>query len=249
MKIKKQRYKVTFIVAALILVAAITGCTTDAEQVQPEAVATDVVEEAEEISEEAQDYIDQARDTLATALDEDRELIELESVTEPPNEDSPYIIRLTIDDKTYEFHGRNNEVLPVSELAEELSETADPSVHTEADLVSLLEDAGADVALSTEQIVAADILSIPGHIIFVNGEELQLYIYDTADDAITDAERISPDASEIVPETVGDAAPTIVDWDGQPNFYRWDNILVLYVGEDGRMLNLLETIFGEPFAG
>ncbi len=134
-------------------------------------------------------------------------------------------------------------------MVEEVSQETDPTVHTEADLVSLLEDAGANVALSTEQIVAVDILSIPGHIIFVDGEELQLYIYDTADAAMADAERISPDASEIAPEAVGDDTPTIVDWDGQPHFYRWDNMIVLYVGENSEMLNRLETLLGEPIAG
>lgn len=123
------------------------------------------------------------------------------------------------------------------------------AVHSEFDLVTMLEDAGAEVALSTEPITAADILSIPGNIIFANGAELQLYIYDTAEAAMSDAERISADGLEVAPAEVGNAEPSVIEWDGPPHFYRWDNIIVLYVGEDSDMLNLLSQLLGEPFAG
>lgn len=134
---------------------------------------------------------------------------------------------------------------------EEHDESAVPEMNarTEADLVAALEDAGAQVRLSTEPIVAEDVLSIPGNIIYVNGEDLQVYVYDNAEDATTDAARISPDGSEIAPAEVGDATPSIVDWNGSPHFYQWDNILILYVGDNADMLNLLTETIGETFAG
>jgi hypothetical protein len=106
--------------------------------------------------------------------------------------------------------------------------------HTEADLVFRLEDEGAQVRLSTEPVPALDILAIPGNIIFVNGEELQVYVYDTAEAA-------SAAAAEISTETM--------DVDGQPHFYQWDNILILYLGENEELLTLLNETIGEPFAG
>jgi hypothetical protein len=70
------------------------------------------------------------------------------------------------------------------------------AVHTEADLVFRLEEAGAEVALNTEPVPAADILAVPGHIINVNGEQLQLFVYADTAAATADADRISADGYE-----------------------------------------------------
>jgi hypothetical protein len=132
---------------------------------------------------------------------------------------------------------------------EDVMDVPEIGVHTEADLVFALEDAGAQVRLSTEPIAALDILSIPGSTIFVNGEELQVYVYDNTEDAMTDAARISADGSEIAAAEEGNTAPNIVNWTGSPHFFQWDNILILYVGENSDIVTLLTQTVGDPFAG
>jgi hypothetical protein len=123
------------------------------------------------------------------------------------------------------------------------------ATHTEADLVFSLEEAGAQVALNTEPVPAADILTVSGHVINVNGEQLQLFIYEDATAAEADAERISADGYEIAPTRDGEEGPAIIDWPSPPHFYLWDNIIILYVGEDSEILTLLSELLGQPFAG
>jgi hypothetical protein len=54
---------------------------------------------------------------------------------------------------------------------------------------------------------------------------------------------------KIDPAEGGDAGPSIVNWISQPHFYQWDNLNILYVGEDSDILTLLSQVLGEPFAG
>jgi hypothetical protein len=66
---------------------------------------------------------------------------------------------------------------------------------------------------------------------------------------MTDAARISADGSEIAAAEEGNAAPNIVNWTGSPHFFQWDNILILYVGENSDIVTLLTQTVGDPFAG
>lgn len=348
-----------------LLLAACTGAETE-----PALTPADI--EAEEIPAIAQTYIEMSQAALAEQLNVAPEAISLESITEPPALDGTFLIRLTVDGQVYEFHGRDDEVLLVSDplptapageadyiyntalvdsatllvdepdpaavhvvvngnlrngcealhetavtmagettiavkistrqptnmmctealvpfthtvsLAEQLAtlpageyevvvndsvsiplnwsgselvpqptdegldidEPMDTAVYSSADLVSKLEAAGATVRLSTEPEPAAEIFSVPGQFINVGSERIQLYVYDDAQAASLDASRVSPSGQEISAE---DGSVMMVEWAGTPHFYRYGNLLVLYVGEDNDTLALLETVLGAPFAG
>lgn len=110
------------------------------------------------------------------------------------------------------------------------------------DLNSLMEAlrfAGAQVELgeTIEQVFFA----VKGQIIKVNGQDVQVFVYESEEAMETDAAQISPDGG-----TVG---TSMITWVATPHFFKSGRVLVLYVGDDAALLNLLKGIFGEQFAG
>ncbi|HJP29093.1 MAG TPA: protease complex subunit PrcB family protein [Candidatus Latescibacteria bacterium] len=79
------------------------------------------------------------------------------------------------------------------------------------------------------------------HLITVNGQDVRLYAYDTVDELIADARKISPDAGML------DGTP--VRWMEAPRFYARSTFIALYVGVDTEIIEALQVIFGAPFAG
>lgn len=75
----------------------------------------------------------------------------------------------------------------------------------------------------------------------VNSEDVQVFEYSDENAANQEAASISPDGS-----TVG---TTMVSWVGPPHFFRARKIIVLYIGEDQAVINLLEGSLGKQFAG
>jgi Tol biopolymer transport system component len=102
-----------------------------------------------------------------------------------------------------------------------------------------LSEAGADVAL--EGSIDQPFFSAPGQIISVNGEPVQVFEYNDPALAEEDAGQVAPDSSSI-----GTSMPT---WTDPPHFFRTEQLIVLYLGEDPGVLELLESILGPQFAG
>jgi hypothetical protein len=102
-KFLKSKIGISLWLLATILIAA--ACSTGLKPAN--APAND---EAIQIPEETQFYIDKSREALAEKLEIDPEQIELESIIEPDTGDGTYIIKLVIDGKTYEYHGRGGEI-------------------------------------------------------------------------------------------------------------------------------------------
>jgi hypothetical protein len=75
----------------------------------------------------------------------------------------------------------------------------------------------------------------------VGGDDVHVFQYPTADEAIREAAHISPAGSPI--------ATTQVTWMSPPRFYRKDRLIVLYVGTDPAVARALEGLLGRPFAG
>lgn len=83
--------------------------------------------------------------------------------------------------------------------------------------------------------------SVPGQVITVNGESVQVFEYADAAQADDEASQVAPDGSSI--------GTTMATWIGPPHFYRAGRLIVLYVGEDQPIMELLETVLGSQFAG
>ena len=97
--------------------------------------------------------------------------------------------------------------------------------------------AGATAAGDVEQ----PFFSIKGAMIKVHDEDVQVFQYANAAAADAEATPISRDGM-----TVGTRK---IFWVGPPHFFKKDKLLVLYVGDNAKVLETLEAVLGKQFAG
>lgn len=108
-----------------------------------------------------------------------------------------------------------------------------------AGLVASLQAQGATVEPVGD--LTQPFFSVDGRVLRVNGHDVQVFDYPNAGAAASEAAQVLSDGSVI--------GTTMVDWVAPPHFYRSGKLLVIYVGEDAEILNSLEQILGEQFAG
>ncbi len=126
------------------------------------------------------------------------------------------------------------------------SKATAPAVTTEplamedkASLISALEASGATV--ETSEPVSQAFFSPEGSIIKVNGADVQVFEYESVDAMESEASQVAPDGGSI--------GTTMVSWMDTPHFYKTGRIIVLYVGSDKVVLDLLGKALGPQFAG
>jgi hypothetical protein len=100
------------------------------------------------------------------------------------------------------------------------------------EVMRVLRTAGVTVDLG-DPIEAADFSTVPGQILFIDGEEVEIYTY-------TSAEELEADASRLARQD---------DPEGEPDFYKLGNMLVRYIGENTLVRDLLEDVLGAQAAG
>ena len=98
----------------------------------------------------------------------------------------------------------------------------------------------ATVAVTKEK-VSQPFFSAPGRIFTVNGEALQVFEYATPSAVDVDASRVSADGT-----TIGTSKPT---WMATPHFFKSGKLIVLYVGGNQTIVDLLRKTLGNQFAG
>jgi hypothetical protein len=89
--------------------------------------------------------------------------------------------------------------------------------------------------------VSQPFFSVEGRALTVNGENVQVFQYRTAEAAAKEAGRISPDGSG--------TGTSMVSWVGTPHFFRGGKLIVLYVGDDPNVLGALRAHLGAQYAG
>lgn len=89
--------------------------------------------------------------------------------------------------------------------------------------------------------ISQPFFSVKGFVVKVNGEEVQAFEYLNATVADSEAELVSPDGAS--------AGTSIITWVATPHFYKEERLIVLYVGDNEALINILETILGPQFAG
>ncbi|MGI9067981.1 MAG: hypothetical protein ACR2HX_16465 [Pyrinomonadaceae bacterium] len=99
---------------------------------------------------------------------------------------------------------------------------------------------GATVALTKEK-VRQPFFSMAGRIININGEPVQAFEYATPSAAAADASRVSDDGN-----TIGTSKPT---WMATPHFFKSGKVMVLYLGRNQTIVDLLRTVLSNQFAG
>ena len=84
-------------------------------------------------------------------------------------------------------------------------------------------------------------LSVTGKMIKVHGEDVQVFQFANAAAAEAEAAPISRDGMSV--------GTRKIFWVGPPHFYKQGRLLVLYVGNNDKLLKTLEAVLGQQFAG
>lgn len=121
-----------------------------------------------------------------------------------------------------------------------IAPSAPAAVYTALDLQADLTAQGAQVSALPNPI-AKPYLSVPGKVVQVNGQPVQVFEY--ADLAVLDADvaSLAPNASSI------NGVPLV--WSAAPNFWRKGGLLALAVSNDRALVELISSVLGPPFAG
>ena len=83
--------------------------------------------------------------------------------------------------------------------------------------------------------------SITGTMIKVYGEDVQVFAYADAAAADAAAAPISPDGMAV--------GTRKIFWVGAPHFFKQGRLLILYVGDNEKVLGALAVVLGRQFAG
>ena len=106
-------------------------------------------------------------------------------------------------------------------------------------LVSALQSAGASVTEGDS--ITQPFFDVAGKFLTVNGNRVEVFEYADPGEAQAEAAKVAPDG--------GSVGTTSIMWVAPPHFYLSDTLLVLYVGNDGAVIDLLQSVLGPQFAG
>ena len=120
-----------------------------------------------------------------------------------------------------------------------IASTESPVVEDQTTLIAALKAAGATVEVGDS--ITQDFFRPEGHIIKVNGADVQVFEYESADAMENEASQVAPDGGSI--------GTSMVSWMDAPHFYKTGRIIALYVGSDQTILDLLNMVLGAQFAG
>lgn len=119
----------------------------------------------------------------------------------------------------------------------------DSTEATEA-LIGALKEQGATVVRMEQMSRESHCLSVGALRLAVNGENVYVFEYATADAANRDASTVSSDGGTID----GTDRACAFFWIGPPRFYKKDRLIVLYVGTNEDLIRTLDGLLGRPFA-
>lgn len=109
-------------------------------------------------------------------------------------------------------------------------------IETYAEFFAALQATDADVEATGQ--VQQPFFPVAGQAIRVDGAEVQ--VFEFQDEATRRA------VSDPIIATGELAGPTVVEWVGQPNFWAEGRLIVLYIGEDMALIDLISDILGTP---
>jgi hypothetical protein len=89
--------------------------------------------------------------------------------------------------------------------------------------------------------VSQPFFSVKGQGINVNGENVQVFFYESPGVAEAEAKLVSPDG--------GSVGTNMMSWMAPPHFYRKGELIALYVGREQAVVDALVAVLGPQFAG
>ena len=98
---------------------------------------------------------------------------------------------------------------------------------------------------------SADFFAPQGQLLTVNGERVETFEFASAEEADVVAEGASPSGDSIlrVDAETGLGVAISVLWEMPPHFYKAGKLIVLYVGCNSDVINVLQETMGPQFAG
>ena len=115
----------------------------------------------------------------------------------------------------------------------------DGGVEDQTSLIEALRAGGAEVELG--DAIEQTFFNVTGQIIKINNQDVQVFEYESAEKMEADANQVASDGGSI--------GTSMVTWIEPPHFFKSGRVLVLYVGQDQAMIDLLKGALGEQFAG
>lgn len=137
---------------------------------------------------------------------------------------------------------------PTPTLTPTPTPTPTPTVTDYISLIDNLREAGATV-VDTGGVIQQPCFSVDGKAITVNGSYVQVFEYEDSAAADTEAALISPDGFSIKHTFNNNGQICGYGWIASPHFYKASNLILLYVGENQAVIDVLETVLGPKFAG
>lgn len=122
---------------------------------------------------------------------------------------------------------------------------ATTNVHDTGSLISTLRQSGLQVSQDEYTTLRQPFLSVPGHLLLVNGQRVESYDYSSASAVKTDAGHIAKDACLVTTPH----GQVMMDWPGPPHVFSKGNVIVLYAGTDATILKALKSALGPQIAG
>jgi len=115
-------------------------------------------------------------------------------------------------------------------------------VHDVASLQAHLRAQGARAELAGA--VKHPFFVVAGQIMVVNGQDIEVFQYADAKALAADTRNVGPDGC------IGTVGGGMLDaWVAPPHFYKSEGVMVIYLGSDAKMLQLLTSVMGKQFAG
>ena len=108
-------------------------------------------------------------------------------------------------------------------------------------LVDAIKSRGVLVEYVDEIAAESSSFSVSTKVISVGGADVQVFEFASESDAKTASLTVSKDGIEI--------GTSIIRWIDTPHFYTNGKLIVLYVGQNPEIVNLLESFLGKQFAG
>jgi hypothetical protein len=106
-------------------------------------------------------------------------------------------------------------------------------------LVEKLESSGASINIG--ESISQPFFTPQGQIVNLNGEDVQIFEYESGEEASNEAKLVSTDGSSI--------GTSMFTWIDTPHFYQSGSIIVIYIGNNPQVIGTLTELLGTQFAG
>ncbi len=118
-------------------------------------------------------------------------------------------------------------------------EQFDGKVSDYQSLIAAIQSRG--LLVEQKETIDDSAFAVPTKVISVAGMDIQVYEFESESDTDAAKQIISPDGTEI--------GLSVIRWIDNPHFYSQGKLIVQYIGQNPEILNLLDSLLGNQFAG